>query len=157
MKRLLLAIAIFLVSALTIANAAITATDVQYYVDIYNNRIDQAPSVLKGILGDEVISTDIIGSDGSVQRFGFVVKGARIENVVQGGLNNSTINIVTTDSAIGNIRSSNDPVAEFQNERNVGQVRIEGTNPVSSAKVNALLSSTPVLEYFYNVFFGRQT
>jgi hypothetical protein len=153
MKRLLLAIAIFLVLATSIANS-LTAANVQYYVNTYNNRIDQAPSVLKGILGNEMINIDIIQNDGSVQRFGFVVKNARIDNVVQGGLNNSTINVVTTESAINNIKSSNDPVAEFQKERDVGQVRIEGTNPITSAKISALLSSTSVLEYFYNIFFG---
>lgn len=154
MKRSILAIAIFLILASSIANALFTTADVQGYADKYNNRIDQAPSVLKGILGNERVNLEIIGINGSVLRTGLVVENARIEDVVEGGLNDSTINVVTTESAINNIKSSDDPVAEFQKERDLGQVRIEGKNPISSAKVNVLLSSTSVIDFFYNIFFG---
>ncbi len=157
MKRPILAIAIFLILSSCIATAEFTTADVQGYADIYNNRIDQAPSVLKGILGDESINLEIIGTNGSVLRTGLVVKNARIEDVVEGGLNDSTINVVTTESAINKIKGSDDPVAEFQKEKDLGQVRIEGTNPISSGKVNALLSSTDVIRFFYNIFFGQRT
>ncbi len=154
MKRSLSAIAIFLILASSIASALFTTASVQDYVDLYNNRIDQAPGVLKGILGNEKVNIDIIRNDGSVLRTGFVVESARIEDVVEGGLNDSTISVVTTENAIGKIKSSDDPVAEFQKERDLGQVRIEGNNPISSAKINALLSSTSVIDFFYKIFFG---
>ncbi len=154
MKRSILAIAMFLVLSLSVADALFETTRIQDYVDIYNSRIDNAPDVLKGLLGDERVNIDITRNNGSVLSTGFVVENARIEEVVDGGVDDPTITVVTTENAINNIKSSDDPIAAFQKERDIGQVRIEGKSLTTRVKLDALLSSTSVIRYFYNIFFG---
>ncbi len=154
MKRSILAIAMLLVLSLSVADALFETTSIQDYADIYNSRIDNAPDVLKGLLGDERINIDITRNNGSVLSTGFVVENARIEEVVDGGVDNPTITVVTTENAINNIKSSDDPIAAFQKERDIGQIRIEGKSLTTRVKLDALLSSTSVIRYFYNIFFG---
>ncbi|RQW77512.1 MAG: hypothetical protein EHM14_14220 [Methanothrix sp.] len=153
--KIALPITIFLVllislsSAVTYSNAGI-----QEYVNSYNGKIDKAPDILKGLVGNEKINVDITGSDGSVFRVGFVMENAKINQTVSGGLGDPSIVITTTESAINNIRSSKNPITAFQSEKDSGQMSIEGTNFLTSAKLGAVLSSTSVLQFFGNVFFG---
>jgi hypothetical protein len=154
MRRLILAIAMLLMFSFSIASAAFQSASIQEYVDIYNSRIENAPDVLKGLLGDEKVNIEIIRNDGSVTRTGFVVEQARIQDVVDGGLEDPTITVVTTESAIDNVKSSDNPVSTFQEERDAGQVRIEGKSFASRVKLQALLSSGSVIQYFYDIFFG---
>jgi hypothetical protein len=74
--------------------------------------------------------------------------------VVDGGVEDPTITVVTTESAIDNVKSSDNPISTFQEERDAGQVRIEGKSFASRVKLQALLSSSSVIQYFYNIFFG---
>jgi hypothetical protein len=154
MKRLILAITMLLMLSFSIADAAFQSASIQGYVDTYNSRIDNAPDVLKGLLGDERVNINITQNDGSILSTGFVVENARVEDVVDGGIDDPTITVVTTESAINNIKSSDDPIAAFQEERDVGQVRIEGKSLATRVKLDALLSSSGVIRYFYNIFFG---
>jgi len=154
MKRSILATAMLLVLSLSIADALFETTSIQDYVDIYNSRIDNAPEVLKGLLGDERVNIDITRNNGSVLSAGFVVENARVEEVVDGGVDDPTITVITTENAINNIKNSDDPIAAFQRERDIGQVRIEGKSLTTRVKLDALLSSTSVIRYFYNIFFG---
>jgi hypothetical protein len=154
MKRLILAITMLLMLSFSIADAAFQSASIQGYVDTYNSRIDNAPDVLKGLLGDERVNINITRNDGSILSTGFVVENARVEDVVDGGIDDPTITVVTTESAINNIKSSDDPIAAFQEERDVGQVRIEGKSFASRVKLEALLSSSSVIQYFYNIFFS---
>ncbi len=153
MKRFL-AFALIMMLSFTIADAQFQSGTIQDYVDAYNSRIDNAPSALKSVLGDERVNIEIIQTDGSILRTGFVVEQARVEDVVAGGVSDPTITVVTTENAINNIKRSDNPIATFQEERDVGQVRIQGNTLETRLKLGALLSSSSVIEYFYNIFFG---
>ena len=133
---------------------SLDAASIQSYVDSYNGKIDKAPDVLKGMLGNEQVNVDITRNDGSLFQMGFDVKNARIDSMVEGGLSDPSIVVTTTESAVANIKGSDDPITAFQNQMDLGQVRIEGENYIAKAKIAAVLSSGGVLQFFYNVFFG---
>jgi len=69
-------------------------------------------------------------------------------------VNDPTIVVTTTESAIDSIRMSDDPIAAFKKERDLGQVNIQGTNLLTSAKLVAVVSSASVLQFFYSILFG---
>lgn len=146
---ILLALLISLSAAVTYSNAGI-----QGYVDSYNSKIDTAPDILKGLMGNEKINADITGKDGAVFRVGFVMENGRINQTVGGGLGDPSIVITTTESAINNIGSSGNPITAFQNERDSGQMNVEAKNPLTGIKLGAVLSSPSVLQFFSSVFFG---
>jgi hypothetical protein len=155
MRYEILSVALLLLLSASFASAiSYDLPGMKEYADAYNSKIDKAPEVLKGLLGNERIKLEVIRNDGSVFRVGFEVEKARINKTVDGGLNDPTIVITTTESAIDSIRMSDDPIAAFQKERDLGQVKVQGTNLLTSAKLEAVISSTSVLQFFYNILFG---
>lgn len=153
--KIALTIAILLVLLISLSNAVTYSNaGIQENVNSYNSKIDKAPDILKGLVGSEKINVDITGNDGSIFRVGFVLENARINQTVDGGLSDPSIVITTTESAINTIRSSDNPITAFQKERDLGQMNIEGKNLLTGAKLGAVLSSTGVLQFFGNVFFG---
>jgi hypothetical protein len=157
MRYMALALFTFFVVSLSLASG-FTQDQVQNYVDQYNQRIDGAPEPVKGLLtgllGNERIDVNISMNDGSIFSVGFETKDARITKTDAGGVQNPTIVMAVTEGAIKRIKSSNDPVAEFQSEMSYGQVNIEGTNLITRLKLSAVLSSLPVLKFFSSIFFG---
>ena len=158
MRYTAVALLLFFVVSLSVANASFTQDQVQNYVDQYNQRIDGASELVKslliGLLGNERIDVNISMSDGSVYSVGFETKDARITKTDAGGVQDPTIIVAVTEGAIERIKSSNDPVGAFQTEMSYGQVNIEGTNLVTKLKLSAVLSSLPVLKFFSSIFFG---
>ncbi|VVB62660.1 Uncharacterised protein [uncultured archaeon] len=158
MRYAALALLIFFVVSLSVTSGSFTQDQVQNYVDQYNQRIDGAPELVKGLLtgllGNEKIDVNISMNDGSVFSVGFETKDARITKTDAGGVQNPTIIVAVTEGAIERIKSSNDPVTAFQAEMSYGQVNIEGTNLVTKLKLSAVLSSLPVLKFFSSIFFG---
>lgn len=155
MKRSILSAAIFLMLLISFANAfSVDMAETQKNIDAYNKNIDKAPAILKGIMGNERINLDITRDDGSVFRVGLDVVGGRINNTVIGGWDDPSITITSTESAINDTRLSKDPITTFQNERNQGQITFEAKGLLAKAKLEAVLSSTSVLQFGYSLFFG---
>jgi hypothetical protein len=155
MKKAIPVVALLIMLSLSVASAvSLDAASIQSYVDSYNGKIDNAPDVLKGMLGNEQVNVDITRNDGSLFQVGFDVKNAHIDSMVEGGLSDPSIVLTTTESAVANIKGSDDPITAFQSQMDLGQVRIEGENYIAKAKIAAVLSSGGVLQFFYNVFFG---
>ena len=137
-----------------VSAAAIDNSTVQYYVNIYNSRIDNSPDILRSLVGSERIDLNIIRNDGSIYRTGFVMQNARISSIVEGGVSDPTISINATEDSINRIRSSDDPISTFQQERNFGGINIQGNTLTTKIKLGVVLSNTDVLRFFYNIFFG---
>lgn len=154
MRYAALALLVFFVMSLSAVSGSFTQDRVQNYVDQYNQRIDGAPGLLKGLVGNERIDLNITSNDGSIFSVGFETQNARVSRTVIGGVQNPTIIVAVTEGAIERIKSSNDPVAAFQGEMSYGQVNIEGTNMITRLKLSAVLSSLPVLKFFSSIFFG---
>ena len=156
MKYLVLIFVILLMASLCpqVSAATIDNSTVQYYVNIYNSRIDNAPDILKSFVGSERIDLNIIRNDGSIYRTGFVMQNARISSIVEGGVSDPTISINATEDSINRIRSSDDPISTFQQERNFGGINIQGNTLTTKIKLGIVLSNTDVLKFFYNIFFG---
>jgi geranylgeranyl reductase family protein len=127
---------------------------IQIYVNNYNGKIDKAPKILKGFLGQERVNLKIILSNRSVLRAGYEMGDGKIARVVEGGLKNPTITVVATESAMRRIESSNDPMAALQREKQLGGIAIMGQSPSAKLKLNVLLSSAQALMAFNNFFFS---
>ena len=78
MRRPILFAAILLMLLISFANAfSFDMPEMQKNVDAYNSKIDNAPAILKGMLGNEKINLDITRDDGSVFRVGLDMVNAR--------------------------------------------------------------------------------
>jgi len=134
-----------------VAGASIDSAMVQKYVSVYNNRIGGSPEVIRSLVGNERVDLNVI-NDSSVYRVGFETENARVSRIVEGGIDNPSITINATDDAIDRIKSSDDPITEFQKERADNQVDVTGHNLVTHLKLNLAFSS--LLEFFHKIFFG---
>jgi hypothetical protein len=158
MRHFIFAVLILSVASISIANASLTYQDVQKYVDNYNSRIGGTSDVVKGLLtvllGSEKINANIALTNGTIFSVGFEIENALVSKTVLGGVANPSIVITTNESTIDRIKSSDNPIAAFQDEMNGGRLKIEGTNWITNSKLGAVLSSASVLEFFYSVIFG---
>ena len=155
MIRRILSAAIFLMLLVSFANAfSIDMAETQKNVDAYNKNIDKAPAILKGIMGNEKINLDVAKNDGSVFLVGLDMQEGRINKTVVGGWSDPSITITVTEKAINDTRLSKDPITTFQNERNKGQITFEAKGLLTKVNLEAVLSSTSVLQFGYSLFFG---
>lgn len=156
MRYLLLIFAILLSVSLCpqVLAATIDNSTVQYYVNIYNSRADNAPDLLKNAVGNERIDVNITRNDGSLYRTGFVMQNAHISQTVEGGIADPTITINATEDSINRIRGSDDPVSQFQQEKNFGGISIEGHTLKTRAIVVPILTNQDVLRFLDSIFFG---
>jgi len=151
----ILSAAILLMLLISFADAfTLDMPGIQSNVDIYNSKVDNAPYLLKSLLGSEKINLIITRDDGSVFRVGMDVVSARIERTVEGGFSDPTIIMTTTQSAINEVVGSEDQIVAFQNLMNEGQIRFEAKSWLAKAKLKAALSSTSVLQFGYGLFFS---
>jgi hypothetical protein len=156
MRYLILAIIMLLM--LSIPSCVIAATidnsALQYYLNAYNSRIDNAPGLLKSVIGSENIDLNITRNDGSVYRTGLEMQSAHISKTIEGGFGDPTISIDATEDSINRISSSNDPIGAFKQELSYGGIAIKGHDFATQAKLDLVLSNADVLRFFYNMFFG---
>jgi len=152
--KIALTMALLLVLSISLSSAITYSMEgTQENINSYNNKIDNAPDILKRLVGNEKINIDVIRNDGSVFRVGFVMENARINQAVEGGFSDPSIILTTTENAVNTIRSSDNPIDTFQKQEDLGQVRIEGDNLFTKAKLSVVFSSS-VLQFFSNVFYG---
>ncbi|MDD1722847.1 MAG: hypothetical protein LUQ15_05135 [Methanothrix sp.] len=152
--KIALTMALLLVLSISLSSAITYSMEgTQENINSYNSKIDNAPDILKRLVGNEKINIDVIRNDGSVFRVGFVMENARINQTVEGGFSDASIILTTTENAVNTIRSSDNPIDTFQKQEDLGQVRIEGDNLLTKAKLSVVFSSS-VLQFFSNVFYG---
>ncbi|MDD1732797.1 MAG: hypothetical protein LUQ53_02360 [Methanothrix sp.] len=152
--KIALTMALLLVLSISLSSAITYSMEgTQENINSYNSKIDNAPDILKRLVGNEKINIDVIRNDGSVFRVGFVMENARINQTVEGGFSDPSIILTTTENAVNTIRSSDNPIDTFQKQEDLGQVRIEGDNLLTKAKLSVVFSSS-VLQFFSNVFYG---
>jgi hypothetical protein len=128
-SNILISILLAMSLSLSAASAAIDNATVQYYVDDHNSRIDNVPEILKNFIGNVRIDVNITNNDGSVYRTGLVMKDARVSRIVEGGIDDPTVSINATEDAIFKIIRSNNIMAAFQQEMNIGSISIRMHHP----------------------------
>ena len=154
-RQTILSLTVLLMLLISFADAfSLDMSGIQKDVATYNSMVDNAPSVLKSMLGSEKINLIITRDNGSVFRVGMDVVSAKIERTFAGGYSDSTIIITTTESAINEVVRSNDRIAAFQNLLDAGRISFEAKSWLTQAALNAALSSTSVLQFGYSLFFG---
>lgn len=127
---------------------------IQMHVDKYDGKLYRAPKFLKGFLGQERVNLKIILGNRNVFRAGYEIGNGKITRIVENGLNNPTISVIATESAIHRIERSKDPMAALQKERELGGIAIIGQSLSAKLKLDVLLSSIQVLTIFNNFSYG---
>jgi hypothetical protein len=143
---------IFLIVLYLISASAVDFNNLQDSVNRYNNKIDQAPAVLKALMGNERLNMTILMNNGNVVIWGLETENAKIVRYSLGGLENPTINEYATESAINEVLNAKDPVAVFNNAKMAGQIRVEGKTPTAKIKIMVMLSDEEAIKYYFGMF-----
>jgi len=146
----LLALSMLLVPA----SDSFDIANMQKYIDRYNTNVDNAPVLLRSLLGDERVDVDLLLVNGTLFEVGFETEGGRIARTVVGGFENPSIVAETRVDVIDRILKADDPIAEFQRSREAGDVVIEGMTWTAKLKLAAALSSMDVLRFFLQLISG---
>ena len=134
--------------ALSAPGFAIAFEDIQHAVDIYNSGMENAPEVVKTLLGDERVQIEITKSDGTFLLAGLETKDGVVVNTTEGEIEDPTIVVNATEDAITGVIESDNPVAAFEEAKGNGEITIEGMTWSAKLKVAAALSSTAALRFF---------
>lgn len=137
---------------LALASAAVDFNNLQDAVSKYNNKIDQAPALLKDLMGNERLNMTILMNSSNVVVWGLETKNAKIVRYHLGGLENSTIEEYGTEMAINEVINAEDPVAVFHKAEDAGQIRIEGKTLTAKIKLMAVLSNGEAIKYYFGMF-----
>lgn len=141
-----------LILTLTLATsapaAALTFDSIQHGVDLYNSGVENAPGVVKTLLGDERIQVEITRADGTSLVAGLETKNAVIVNAIEGEIEDPTIVLEASEEAVVGVYQAEDPVAAFEEAKKEGEISVRGTTFTSKLKVSAALASTPALRFF---------
>lgn len=128
--------------------SALTFDSIQHGVEIYNSGVENAPGVVKTLLGDERIQVEIARANGTALMAGLETKNAVIVKTIEGEIEDPTIVVEAKEEAITRVYESEDPVAAFQEAKDQGEIAVRGTTFTSKLKVSAALASTPALRFF---------
>lgn len=142
------------VSAAAAPNASSTSIDfelIQHGVEVYNASMENAPDMVRSLLGDEKIEINIIRMNGTILAAGLYMENALVVKTVEGEMDSPTIVIEGTEDAITRILGAEDPVKVFQQARNDGEISITGKTFKAKFKIAAALSSTTLLEFLADV------
>jgi len=128
--------------------SALTFESIQRGVDLYNSGVENAPGVVKTLLGDERIQVEIIRADGTALTAGLETENAVIVNATEGEIEDPTIVLEASEEAVMGVYQADDPVAAFQEAEKKGEISVRGTTFTARLKVAAALASTPALRFF---------
>ncbi len=128
--------------------SALTFDSIQRGVDLYNAGVENAPGVVKTLLGDERIQVEISRGNETPLMAGLETKNAFIVNMTKGEIEDPTIVMDAEEEAITRIFQSDDPVTAFEEAKDKGEISVRGTTFTSKLKVSAALASTPALRFF---------
>ena len=151
----ILSIAILFAFLISVTDAfTLDMAGIEKSAAIYNSKIESAPYILTSMLGSEKINLIVTRDNGTVFRAGMDIVSAKIKRVVDGGFDDPSILITTTESAIDDVVLSKDKISEFKKLTDDGRIKFEAKSWLAGAKIKAALSSTSVLQFGYNLFFG---
>ena len=153
--KLMLSVVISLL-LLTSVTYAMNFNDLQYYVKIYNNKVENASPIIKGLLGNENIDFTILLKNGSSIRWSMEMENAVIVRSGYYGLQNPTIVVHATEDALNSIIDSGDPVKTYQEAESSGQINLECRTFESQIKVSAALKVGDAIKPFLNSLRGGQ-
>jgi len=155
LTRLATCAALIFLLLISLAGAySLDMAGLQKYAATYNSNIDKAPGLLKSVLGSERVNLIITKDDGSVFRAGMNVQNGEIARLIPGGYSNATITVTTDQSTINQVVSAKDKITTFTSMVNNGKINIETDSWLSSLKIKSAMTSSSVLQFGFNLFFG---
>lgn len=154
-RMLLVSIMVLLMLLVSLADAfTLNLKCVEDNAANYNSKIDSAPFLLTTFLGSEKINLNLVRDNGTLFRAGLDMVGGRIERVIEGGLDDSTISFNTSEGTMNEVIASKDKISTFKNFADEGRIDIQAKGLWAQAKLKAVLSSASVLQFGYDLFFG---
>ena len=136
-----------LFSSLSVAYA-VNFDNMNIYTDMYNEKISNAPEVLRSMVGDENVEFTIKLNNGSNMQWWMELENAKIVRSNYGGLEDATIEVTATEAALNNVLHAENPVAAYQEAEKSGQMAIDGKTFKSGIKITAALNLGSVMNSF---------
>ncbi len=97
------------------------------YVPVYNSNTDMVPDLVRSLVGDERVNVHV-ESPGETYTIGLVMDGVKVDEVVEDGLANETVEIRTDKDTVHRIMDSDEPAAATVEAFNSGDIEytVEG-------------------------------
>jgi hypothetical protein len=114
--------------------------------------MDKAPYLIRAQLGDEKINATVLLNNGSTIVWGFETKDQKIVQWEKGGIDNSTIDVYTTEDVIDGVGNSTDPLAVYRDAEKSGKVSVRANTFGAELKLSAIYPATRPLSSSLGLF-----
>lgn len=106
-------------------------------VKIYNNNTKQVPGLIVALVGGERINLHITAQEETVI-YGFVLKGAKIKDYQEGGIEDPTLEVFTSMETIDAIRTAENPQKRAVRALNSDEITYRTTGIVNRIKFGVM-------------------
>lgn len=114
---------------------------------VYNRNVDRVPGVLRGLFAGERITLVVSRENRADERVGIVLEGERIQSVREGGLEDPTLVVRTSESTIEEIRTAEAPTEEALEALSNGGISYHGVGLVNGVKYTGVKIAVGVMEF----------
>jgi len=144
---LVLVVTVSTAAASTNTSTSIDFELIQQGVEVYNASMENAPDMVKRLLGDEKIVINVIKGNDTILAAGLYMENALVVDTVEGEIDSPTVVIKGKEDAITRILDAEDPVEVFLQALNNDEISITGKTFKAKFKIAAALSSTTLQEF----------
>lgn len=126
-------------------------TQYKSQIPVINEQIKQVPEVIMGIFGNENLNIYIDLENGQQLKFGVITKDNKLVDIKRKELDEPTMKVTTSETAIKEIATSSDPMTAAINALNSGKIKYEGVGIVNSVKSLVINTAISVLNIVASV------
>lgn len=131
---------------------SLDAAEIQPLVDTYNRNVEQVPGMARGQLSGQQVDLRIATAGGE-RRFAVdTADDGRIVTFEETTADDPSLRVETSESAICGIITGNDPVAEFAQAYESGEIDVSGVGVVNSVKMGLVKVGVGIAKRLSSLF-----
>lgn len=117
-----------------------------------NQKLNNAPTPVKMLLGDERININIFLQTGQIKTINLIVQNNILSYVKIGSISEETMNIAIEEQTINQILSSKSQDTEFFNAMMDGRIQIKTNSFISNIMLKMILTISNIKSFFTDIF-----
>jgi hypothetical protein len=114
-----------------------TDANLETVVDVYNDRVDEVPGVIRDRFADERVEVVIEHPDGADETYTAVTDDSARVTSLEAGSDDPTIRVTTDASTVGDVAESDDAVDTAVDAYRSDRVDVEGVGLANSVAIEA--------------------
>jgi len=113
-------------------------SQLETFKEAYNNQTEQVPGFVGNIVGGETINLRFKENSTTEKTIGAEFEGVKIENISESSLNDPTMKVNVTRTAVESMVESGQPYEELRTQLDENNIEYEATNTGAGIKLKVV-------------------